>query len=383
VSVIAAGSVARRVLVVDDDPLVLRSMYRALTRNGFDVLTAESVTEALDLAADARIDAAIVDYALTRESGLVVLSQLRQLQPHCVRVLCTGRTELPVFVEAVNAGEVAKVIRKPFPMASMLAQLEEALDSAAQLERYTTEKAHAVSQAERRALTEAVGEGMLGMALQPIVSVCNGDVRPRFYEALLRPRHQQLSSPPSLLRAAEKQGRVQEVAGVVLDHALASVRRVPQGQGLFVNLHPEQLGRPDLLEEHLEPYADISQQITLEITERSRLQSIDRWEESIERVAALGFGIAVDDLGAGYSSLSILADLRPQFIKLDMSLVRGIHDKPRKQRLVELMATFGSATQSAVIAEGVEEQAEADVLLDMGVPFLQGYLYGRPSEDTP
>jgi len=93
VSVIAAGtSVARRVLVVDDDPLVLRSMYRALTRNGYDVLTAESVTEALDLAADARIDAAIVDYTLTRESGLVVLSRLRQIQPHCVRILCTGRT---------------------------------------------------------------------------------------------------------------------------------------------------------------------------------------------------------------------------------------------------------------------------------------------------
>jgi len=380
----ASAHNTRNVLVVDDDPLVLRSMYRALTRNGYHVLTAESVHEALALAADVRIDAAIVDYALSRESGMVVLSRLRQLQPHCVRVLCTGRTELPVFVEAVNAGEVAKVIRKPFPMASMLSQLEEALASAAQMERYTTEQHQAVSHAERQHLEQAIQPGMIGMALQPIVRVdADGRATPCFYEALLRPRHHELATPLVLLTAAERHERVEEVASVVLAEALAAVDRVPSDRGLFVNLHPHQLGQPEVLAARLAPFADVSDRITLEITERSRLQDIARWDDSIRIVTGMGFGIAVDDLGAGYSSLSILADLRPQFIKLDMSLVRGIHESPRKQRLVELMATFGAATESAVIAEGVEEQQEADVLLDMGVPFLQGYLFGRPSEEDP
>jgi len=381
VSVIAAGtSVARRVLVVDDDPLVLRSMYRALTRNGYDVLTAESVTEALDLAADARIDAAIVDYTLTRESGLVVLSRLRQIQPHCVRILCTGRTELPVFVEAVNAGEVAKVIRKPFQMASMLSQLEHALASAAQLERYTTEQHEAANVAERQLLSQAARPEQLRMAHQPIVRVNDsGSVEVCYYEALLRPQHPHFGTPLALLAAAERQGRVVDVASIVMQEALASIDRVPSHQGLFVNLHPEQLGDPEALEASLRAYASQAHRITLEITERSHLQDIARWDEAIHVATDMGFSIAVDDLGAGYSSLSILADLRPQFIKLDMSLVRRLHESPRKQRLVQLMTTFGAATESAIIAEGVEDEAEAEVLLDIGVSFLQGYFYGRPS----
>lgn len=371
---------ARRILVVDDDRIVLRSISKALVRAGYDVVAATDVTEALQLAEAQRIDAAIVDYTLSFESGLTILSRLRQLQPHCVRILCTGRTELPVFVEAVNAGEVAKVVRKPFQLDQLLTQLAEALSSQEQLERYTTEQRGAVDVQERQDIKEASREDMLGMALQPIVKVQGATAEPIFYEALLRPRHAKLSTPLALLAAAERHHTIEHVASCVLRTALGSLDRVPVGRGLFVNLHPEQLGNPAALLRDLQPFTHQASRITLEITERSRLQDIENWDESVRLIGSLGFAIAVDDLGAGYSSLSILADLQPQFIKLDMSLVRGIHLEPRKQRLVQLMATFGGATEAQVIAEGVEEAEEAASLRDCGIELMQGYYFGRPTE---
>lgn len=372
----------KRVLVVDDDPIVLRSIVKGLQRSGYEVLAAAGVDEALAYAVDARVDAAIVDYTLSYESGLTVLSKLRHLQPHCVRILCTGRTELPIFVEAVNAGEVAKVVRKPFRLDDLLTQLGEALSSQQQLERYTTEQHHASSELERQALHDASRPGSFAMALQPIVSVTGGQIQTVFHEALLRPRHPLLNNPMALLAAAERQQMIGSVASAVLTEALACLGRLPQGHGLFVNLHPEQLGSPADLCRILERHAEHSARITLEITERSRLQDIAHWDESVRLIGELGFAIAVDDLGAGYSSLSTLADLQPQFIKLDMSLVRDIHLEPRKQRLVHLMATFGGATEAAVIAEGVETIEEADALLDCGITLMQGYYYGRPTENA-
>ena len=97
-------------------------------------------------------------------------------------------------------------------------------------------------------------------------------------------------------------------------------------------------------------------------------------------ITASNCSIAVDDLGAGFSALSILADLQPAYIKLDMSLVRNIHREPRKQRLVSLLRSFGDATDAAVIAEGVESEGETRALLDCGVRLLQGYHLARPSE---
>lgn len=91
-----------------------------------------------------------------------------------------------------------------------------------------------------------------------------------------------------------------------------------------------------------------------------------------------GFAIAVDDLGAGYSALSMLADLQPQYIKLDMSLIDGIANAPRKQRLVQLLAVFGSATGATVVAEGVETQDQVDCLMECGCDLFQGFLFGRP-----
>jgi EAL domain-containing protein (putative c-di-GMP-specific phosphodiesterase class I) len=87
----------------------------------------------------------------------------------------------------------------------------------------------------------------------------------------------------------------------------------------------------------------------------------------------------VDDLGAGYNSLSVLAELQPAFMKIDMSIVRHIEHDERKQRLVELLSRFAGATQTKLIVEGIETEEEASVVRRIGADYLQGYLFGRPS----
>ena len=127
--------------------------------------------------------------------------------------------------------------------------------------------------------------------------------------------------------------------------------------------------------EILQPWAN---RIVLEITERSRLQAIASWEETLDYIIDKGFMVAVDDLGAGYSSLSVLADLQPKYIKVDMSIIRNVHKEPRKQRLVHLLCKFAEATEAMVVAEGVEEEAEMKTLIDCGAHLLQGYYFSKP-----
>ncbi len=370
----------RRILVVDDDGLVLKSVSRVLSRAGYSVLTAVDVESAMRHAQDGSIDAAVVDYNLSRDTGLTVLSRLRQVQPRCVRVLITGMKDSRVFVEAVNRGEVAKAIRKPFKPRDLLDQLDEAFASAKRLEQVTHEFNAEQARAERLALDQVIKPSALGMALQPIVHT--GGVEPKnvAWEALIRPRHAMLSNPNLLLSAAERQDRVVDIGCLVLRIARDWLDRMPLNQLLFVNLHPQQLAHPDLLRRELAVFEGQAHRVTMEITERSALQEISRWEESVDVISGMGFALAVDDLGAGYSSLSILADLQPQYIKLDMSLVRGIDHEPRKRRLVQLMLQFAEATDAQVIAEGVETPEEASALTECGITLMQGYHYARPSE---
>ena len=333
--------------------------------------------EGLQAAEESAFDAAIVDYNLHDQNGLAILWRLRKLQPDCARILCTGRDDLPTFLDAVNQGEISKIVRKPFRVPELLGHLEEALEFRRQRGRAQSGDEAKQSLAERRALVEVMNGGMLDMAIQPIVHTSDTQVA-RYYEGLIRPKHTLLDNPIALLTAAENQGRISEISALALRRVLAVLPSIPAEVGLFVNLHPEQLGDPASLAEILATVQDDAHRIVLEITERSRLHDIERWDDSVKLAGEMGFAIAVDDLGAGYSSLSILADLRPQFIKLDMSLVRGIDKKPRKQRLVQLMAAFGEATEAGVIAEGVESIEEAATLEDCGVELLQGYLFGRP-----
>ena len=370
-----------RILVVDDESIVRRAITRILSAEGYQVVTAGDGDEALRYAADTAFELALVDYDMPGRDGLWTLSSLRDLQPGCIRVLITGRTDFPIVVEAVNRGEVLRVLQKPFEPARLREVVREAFGAVKRMEAIRIAQQRAIEESERAVLEECLYSDHFQLALQPIVNAEGGGTFG--YECLLRSSHPVLDGPLAILRMAERSGMLQELGALVAQRAAEYLEKLPDGRVLFVNLHPDQLENPDKLIESLAPLLPYAKRVALEITERSRLRGIESWEGAVEKMQAAGFAIAVDDLGAGYNALSILADLQPSYIKIDMSIVRNVDTEQRKQRLVELLAKFATATGAKMVAEGVETEGEAEVLRRCNAHLLQGYLFGKPQIGHP
>ena len=118
--------------------------------------------------------------------------------------------------------------------------------------------------------------------------------------------------------------------------------------------------------------------IVFEITEAAEITDYARSRAVLANLQAQGFRIALDDVGSGYSGLNSLALLGPDFVKIDMAMVRGISSNPRSARLIRHIFEFARDEGMPVIAEGIETAEEHAAVLDLGVPYLQGYYYGRP-----
>ncbi len=370
----------RRVLVVDDEPLIRKAISRLLSRRGYSVVVAASGREALREADQLPFDIALVDYEMPGRSGLKVLSELRERQPACIRVLMTGRRDFPVVVAAVNRGEIMRVVQKPFDSKELVELLEDAYASRLRWVDVQKLQQRAVNQLERAMLEQCLAGGYLGLALQPIVHPGGALFG---YEALLRSTHPVLDGPLSVLSIAENAGMLNELGRVVAERAAALFPSLAPDAMLFLNLHPEQLSDPRLLSHTMAPVLDYAHRCTIEITERRPLSEAPDWERVVGQLQEAGFHIAVDDLGSGYNSLSILADLQPTYIKVDMSIVRDIDREPRKQRLVDLLARFAEATSAQLLAEGVETLDEARCLRDCGAHLFQGYFFGKPELWSP
>lgn len=377
-----------RVLVVDDDPSMRLAVTASLEPDGFTIVSAGSVEEATNVAKEWAFDAALVDYLLDGEAdaaspvaaggGLRVLADLRESQPQCLRILMTGHADFPMIVEAVNRGEVLRVLQKPFNPTTLRSVVADAFASARRSAQVAYQQQSTLDLQERAMLEACIRERLLDLAVQPIVLASDGHDIVAF-EALLRSRHPVLNTPSELLRVAERHQSVGELGREVFRLAVPIVAQIPENTSLFINIHPLQLLDRVALLRDMGPLGPFANRITIEITERREWSDIPGWEQTIRAISDLGFSVAIDDLGAGYSSLSMLADLQPRYIKLDMALIRNIDQEPRKQRLVQLMATFADATNANLIAEGVETPEEAETLLACGTHLLQGFYFGRPS----
>src|SRR5262249_7556785 len=151
---------------------------------------------------------------------------------------------------------------------------------------------------------------------------------------------------------------------------------------LFVNLHPEDLTDTDLIA-GTASLSKIASRVILEVTERSALKASPELSLRIARLRELGFRLAVDDIGAGYSGLTSFADLMPEIVKIDMALVRDIHLSTVRQRTVRALCNLCHEVSCLVIGEGVETNEERECLVALGCDLLQGFLLGRPRADLP
>ncbi len=127
-----------------------------------------------------------------------------------------------------------------------------------------------------------------------------------------------------------------------------------------------------------EPSPIAYSQIVLEVTERASVSHLSSLDEHMRGLRAMGYRIAVDDLGAGYAGLTTFARVRPEFVKLDASLVRDIHSASVQQLVVSTVLDLARELGALVVAEAIETELERNALKQLGVDVMQGYYFARP-----
>jgi EAL domain-containing protein (putative c-di-GMP-specific phosphodiesterase class I) len=368
------------VLVVDDTPEVRNAVRRILARAGYDVICAEGGAEALAITAERDLHAAVVDYNMPGMDGLTLLVRLGEVQPAMVRVLVSGELDVDVVMAAVNRGDISGVLHKPFDPHALAALLRRGIRRRAASSQSWYANQDSESQRVQQELRALCAEG-LTLALQPIVD--GGSRHALAFEGLLRSSSSILPTAGHLIAAAEKYHAIAEITRVVVRQAAGWLDELPEHTSLFLNLHPSELESPEVLLESLAPLGPRAPRIVLEITERKALAIEGDWRKTIAELRARGFRIAIDDLGAGASSLAALAHVDPDVVKIDMSLVRGIDADERKQRLVEVLCRFAHASNVQIVAEGIETEAEAETCARLGAGLLQGYIFGKAESLRP
>jgi diguanylate cyclase (GGDEF)-like protein len=233
-------------------------------------------------------------------------------------------------------------------------------------------------------LRRAVDEGELSLHYQPQVDRSG---RVLGAEALMRWHSKSLGmvSPAAFIPVAEESGLIHVLGEWSLRHGcerLAAWRAngVPLPGRLSVNVSPWQLARPDFVERLHAILATTGvdpSELTLEITETAVLIDVEETVAKLRDIRPTGVRIALDDFGTGYSSLALIKDLPLDAIKIDQSFVRNLH-QGANQHLVRVVVAIGTELGLEVIAEGVEEASERDLLLQLGCTKLQGYLFSRP-----
>ena len=207
---------------------------------------------------------------------------------------------------------------------------------------------------------------------QPIVSLDTG--KPIGVECLARFPDAGTRGPDAWFNEAAEVGLGVELEVLAITLALETVQSLPKAAYLSVNASPETIlsGR---LDELLSPYAH--RNLVLEVTEHHRVSDFGELKRCLEQIAPFA-RIAIDDVGAGYAGLRHLVDLRPDLVKLDMSMTRDIHKDVARQALMTAMVQFAAGIGAKLVAEGIECTQERDTLRELGVNFGQGYLFARP-----
>jgi EAL domain-containing protein (putative c-di-GMP-specific phosphodiesterase class I) len=222
------------------------------------------------------------------------------------------------------------------------------------------------SEAVRAALANPGGE----IHLQPVIRLSTHEVVG--YEALSRFHD---GTPEIWFQKAWE-------IGVGIEFEIAAVRRalrllpcIPEGVFLGINVSPRTLVS-NALQRVLS--REDGHRLVLELTEHEAISDYTRHRDQIARLRRLGARLAIDDVGAGHSSLVHIIQLRPDVIKIDRALVAGCDLDPVRRVLMQGFVTLARHTQAHLVAEGVETSAEAQGLIESGVAFAQGYLFGRP-----
>jgi EAL domain-containing protein (putative c-di-GMP-specific phosphodiesterase class I) len=380
------------VLVVDDQSANVTLLERLLRAAGVArVHGLTDPTQAVGRCLELRPDLVLLDLHMPVVDGFTVLEALAK---------AVGADEfLPVLVLTADVAPEAKeralvagakdFLTKPFDRTEVLLRVHNLLETRALYARLERDKARLRAELEerkaqerrllaerrrrRRRIERVLDSHALPMVFQPIADLANGRVVG--VEALARFECQPRRPPNEWFAEAAEVGLGVELELAAVGAALVALSRLPLDTFLSVNVSPATAVAP--------AFAALlarwtGRRLVVELTEHTRVEHYEPLLAALDGLRQRSMRIAVDDAGAGYAGLQHILRLRPEVIKLDTDLTRGIHLDPARRALAASLVTFAHDIGAAILAEGVETRLELDVLRSLGVPWGQGYHLARP-----
>ncbi len=241
-----------------------------------------------------------------------------------------------------------------------------------------------MSNGRKEALEYIIDNQQIKTVFQPIISLRDGSILG--HEALSRITcESEIKNADMLFSVAGECKRLWELELLCRTKALEAAYKFmipPYNKKLFINVNPNTMHddnfRKGFTREFLMQYEIAPHNVIFEITERNVITDMDGFMATIDHYKGQDYRIAIDDAGAGYSGLNLISDVNPNYIKLDMKLIRGIDTDSLKFALVKGMVELSKASNISLIAEGIETYEELDTLVNLGVQYGQGYLIQKP-----
>lgn len=236
----------------------------------------------------------------------------------------------------------------------------------------------------KEALEYIINKKQIKTVFQPIISIRDGAVLG--YEALSRITcDSEINNPEDLFKIAREFNYLWDLELLCRTKALESAYKFmipPFNKKLFINVNPnimhDESFKKGFTKEFLKQYTIIPQNIIFEITERNVIEDLVGFKSTVSHYKSQEYNIAIDDVGSGYSGLNLISDVAPDYIKLDMLLIRDINIDKIKYALVKGMVEFSKASNIKLIAEGIETYEELETIINLGVQYGQGYFIQKP-----
>jgi len=237
-----------------------------------------------------------------------------------------------------------------------------------------------------KTLQDILKQRCLTALFQPILDMSDGTILG--YEGLIRgPADSPLHSPANLFGAAKQQGLTVEVEMLCRQVVLQSFFFMNLPGNLFINVSPDTLTHPSFQNGQTLAYLDQlgidPKRVIIEITENQPIFDFEKMRSALLHYRSMGFQIALDDLGQGFSSLRLWSELHPEFVKIDQHFVQDVNANPLKQQFLKSIQQIAQSSGTRVIAEGIETDAEFRVIRNLGINYGQGYFIARPSPTPP
>jgi EAL domain-containing protein (putative c-di-GMP-specific phosphodiesterase class I)/DNA-binding NarL/FixJ family response regulator len=378
-----------RVLVAEDDPAVREALAELIAGEPTLELvgTAADATEAIAIASREHPDVVLVDVRMPGGGGVTAARGIVRHSPASKVIALSGQGDRTTVLQMLEAGVVGYLLkggsvdeiieaikRAPADQSSLSIEVTRDVirELAGQLTVRTRQqkKEHAVERRIRKALDD---ERALEMVFQPIIGLEKGDMVGA--EALARFSARPLRPPNVWFAEAAVVGLRAELELAAIRKALDRLPEIPEPTYITVNVSPATLAKPEFIKlvSRAEPT-----RIVAEVTEHAPIDDYARVGGALSKLRKLGVRLAIDDAGAGYSSLRHILELSPDLIKLDISLIRDIGRDRSKEALAAGLISFAAKSGATIIAEGIESSEEARALVELGVAYGQGYFLCRP-----